>query len=138
MKIFPVNSLNLKFFFSNFTIFFNILVDFINHINEYCVIVNKKIELFEKDFETAFKISIQMFPDVPENILVVPISLFKKNRKFKNFMHRFGELDESNQSLHSFYFKTALGTISSENNFLLDTGILFIFYWYKKIINFII
>ena len=82
------------------------------------MIVNKRIELLEKDFETAFKKSIQMFPDVPENILVVPISLFKKNLKFKNFMHRFGELDESNQSLHSFYFKTTLGTISSENNFL--------------------
>jgi hypothetical protein len=42
------------------------------------VIVNKKIELFEKDFETSFKISIQMFPDVPENKLEVALSLFKK------------------------------------------------------------
>jgi len=92
------------------------------------VIVNKKIELFEKDFETSSKISIQMFPDVPENILVVLLSLFKKKIKFKNYMYGFNELDESNQSLHSFYFKTTLGTIRSENNFLLDTGSLFIFY----------
>ena len=77
-----------------------------------------KRKLYE-EASLSFKKSIQMFPDVPENILVVPISLFKKNLKFKNFMHRFGELDESNQSLHSFYFKTTLGTISSENNFLL-------------------
>jgi hypothetical protein len=43
-------------------------------------------------------------------------------------MYGFNELDESNQSLHYFYFKTTLGTIRSENNFLLDTGSLFIFY----------